>query len=74
MAKPMPSVSRYPLASAKTVMVMVNPTAESAILDSDNDGLKDEQDSDNANACVPNPKAAKCDQDGDGQTNDADAG
>ncbi len=45
---------------------------ESAILDSDNDGLKDEQDSDNANACVPNPKAAKCDQDGDGQTNDVD--
>ena len=45
---------------------------ESAIVDSDADGLSDEQDADNANACVPNPKASKCDQDGDGKANDVD--
>jgi hypothetical protein len=45
---------------------------ESAITDTDKDGIVDELDPDNNNACVPSVKAGACDQDGDGKPNSTD--
>ena len=45
---------------------------ESALTDTDKDGVVDELDPDNANACIPSAKAATCDQDGDGTPNSSD--
>ena len=45
---------------------------ESALTDTDKDGVVDELDPDNANACIPSAKAATCDQDGDGTPNASD--
>ena len=41
--------------------------------DSDGDGVDDVLDAANLNPCVPNPLAGRCDQDGDGLTNAAEA-
>jgi hypothetical protein len=45
---------------------------ESSIKDADGDGISDELDKDDAEACIPNPAAAACDLDKDGTTNAAD--
>jgi hypothetical protein len=45
---------------------------ESSITDTDNDGVNNEADPNNTNACVPNRGAAVCDLDNDGTPNSTD--
>jgi hypothetical protein len=45
---------------------------ESSTEDADEDGVFDEFDADDADACAPNPDAGACDFDGDGEANSVD--
>ncbi|NVK31893.1 MAG: hypothetical protein HWE20_12870, partial [Gammaproteobacteria bacterium] len=49
-----------------TDMDGINDAVESNLLDADGDGVVDQQDPDNQNACRPDVYAASCDADGDG--------